>query len=153
VKSKARAHAESETLSWRSVSDGSVNMLFEIFADGKSACIVWESSLLLVLVMSPLRSNPLLHTAECSSSPLICHRSALIVIVLMPPLPSCTSLPLLATEKSQTDSHSQCLLDCTPILLVLMPPLPSCTSPLCSPPGALVGVLAGGCHGGGCCCG
>jgi hypothetical protein len=102
------------------------------------ACTVLESSLLLIIVMSPRCSYPLLHTAESSSSPLRCHKPALLVLVLMPPLPSCTFL-FFATESSQTRSHSHCACSTAlrahatlaflhiPPLLVLMPPLPSRT--------------------------
>jgi hypothetical protein len=98
---------------------------------GREKCLLVlcgkEGSLLLVVV-SPLCSYPRLHTAQYSSSPLRCHKPALLVFVpaqlhsvLIPPMPSRTSLlspcthatlaflhfsPLLATKMPQTGSHS-----------------------------------------------
>jgi hypothetical protein len=82
---------------------------------GREKCVLVlcgkESSLLFILVMSPRSSYPRLYTAQCSSSPLRCHKPALLVIVPAQ-LHSCSCHP--------------CLLAHLPIH-VLMPPLPSCT--------------------------
>jgi hypothetical protein len=85
------------------------------------ACIVLESSLLFVIVMSPR-----LHTAESSSSPRRCHKPALIVVVpAQLHLCSCNLCLLAHLSSSPLRSHRPALVGSVPAQLH------SCSCHLC----------------------